>query len=79
MIAKIQKWGNSQGIRISKVLLDELMLSVCDEVSLTIENDSIIIKPVSQHKSLAVRVAEYQGEYNTEEWTTGQPTGDEVW
>lgn len=32
MHTKIQKWGNSQGLRIPKVVLDEIQSSIGDEV-----------------------------------------------
>ena len=34
MLAKIQKWGNSQGLRISKNLLSDAQLDVGDEVDI---------------------------------------------
>ncbi len=32
MLAKIQKWGNSQGLRLTKNLLEDAQLDVGDEV-----------------------------------------------
>jgi len=37
MLTKIQKWGNSQGIRFPKTLLDELQIHVGDEVNISVE------------------------------------------
>ena len=31
MLSKIQKWGNSQGLRLTKVLLQEVQIHVGDE------------------------------------------------
>ena len=40
----LQKWGNSQGIRLPKFLLDELGWSENDELSISKDDDKIIIK-----------------------------------
>ena len=36
MLSKIQKWGNSQGLRFTKALLQEAQISVGDEVSVSV-------------------------------------------
>lgn len=51
MITKIQKWGNSQGIRIPKAFLDALSLSVGDQVQVQREGDMIVIKKVNKEES----------------------------
>ncbi|NIA28669.1 MAG: AbrB/MazE/SpoVT family DNA-binding domain-containing protein [Actinobacteria bacterium] len=43
MIARIVKIGNSQGIRIPKILLEQSGLH--DEVELEVQKDQLIIKP----------------------------------
>ena len=40
MTVTIQKWGNSQGIRIPKYILDELTWSENETVDLTVEGGS---------------------------------------
>ena len=35
----LQKWGNSQGIRLPKILLDELGWSENDELSISKDDD----------------------------------------
>lgn len=44
MKARIIKIGNSQGIRIPKVLLEQAGLA--EEVELVVEQDQIIIRPI---------------------------------
>jgi len=44
--SRIVKIGNSQGIRIPKLLLEQTSLE--DEVELVVENDQIVVRPV-QH------------------------------
>jgi len=45
VLAKIQKWGNSQGLRLSKNLLADAHISVGDEVDIEVKDDIIIISP----------------------------------
>ena len=40
----IRKWGNSQGLYIPKDLLKQLKIAVNDPVSLSVEDDAIVIK-----------------------------------
>ena len=83
MLTTIQKWGNSQGIRVPKAILDELLLQENDSVEIVAENDSIIIKKARRKrrakKSLTERFENYAGNYKCTEWDTGKPTGMEMW
>lgn len=81
MYATIQKWGNSQGIRLPKNLLQVADLNENDKVEVIAENDCIIIKRISKkrHKTLAERFEGYSGNYKCEELDTGSPQGNEVW
>ena len=52
MYATIQRWGNSQGLRIPKALLDALGLRENDRVELIQSDDGIQIKKAaSAHKA----------------------------
>ncbi len=73
----IVKWGNSQGLRLSKELLETAALCVGDEVSMTADAGGIIIRKVFRHRSLEERLAGYEGGYRSEEWSLGSPVGDE--
>ena len=48
MLAKIQKWGNSQGLRINKNLLADAQLDVCDEVNISVKGGIMIVAPVKK-------------------------------
>lgn len=43
----VQKWGNSLGIRISSLLAKQTQLTAGTKVSMSIENDAIVIKKVA--------------------------------
>ena len=82
MTAKVQKWGNSQGLRLSKKLLREVGISVGDEVEVSIDNGSLLIVPVSRRRGkyqLTQLVAEMPSDYIPEETDWGVPAGSEVW
>ena len=77
---KIQKWGNSQGIRISKSLLKTVRWKVNENVEITTEDNSIVIKKaMSDIKGIDKRFADYKGEYKPVEIDWGQPQGREIW
>jgi antitoxin MazE len=54
MKAKIQKWGNSLGVRIPKALAQEVALETDSEVDLSSRDGAIIISPIRQ-KTLSLR------------------------
>ncbi|MBL4823880.1 MAG: AbrB/MazE/SpoVT family DNA-binding domain-containing protein [SAR324 cluster bacterium] len=37
MLTKMQKWGNSQGLRIPKIILEETKIGVGDEVEVFVK------------------------------------------
>ena len=56
MEAKLQKWGNSDGIRIPSSFLKLLNLKTNDIIDINFEQDKIIItKPKTTNISLAER------------------------
>ena len=63
MEAKLQRWGNSDGIRIPSKLLKLLNLKTNDKVDLDYNDEKIIIsKPKKSKISLEERFAAYNGE-----------------
>jgi hypothetical protein len=44
--AVISKWGNAQGLRLPKVFCRQLGISVGDKVSLSIEDDKLVISTI---------------------------------
>ncbi|MFZ4730152.1 MAG: AbrB/MazE/SpoVT family DNA-binding domain-containing protein, partial [Pseudanabaena sp.] len=51
MLVKVQKWGNSQGIRLSKEVLAEANILVGDELEITSTKDKLVIKPIRKIRS----------------------------
>lgn len=80
MEAKLQKWGNSDGIRIPSNFLKSLNLKTNDKVELQFDNDKIIItKPKRKKISLEERFADYQGDNLAKEFTWDNSKGKEIW
>ena len=48
----LRPWGNSQGIRISKEILDIMHLSVNDELSISINDNQLILEKNVRRKTL---------------------------
>ena len=89
MQATIQGWGNSQGLRIPKSVLESAELSIGDRVDLVPSAESITIKKVvpRKHKTLTKRLEAFYGKplaeigcIDTEpEVDWGPPVGSEMW
>lgn len=78
MFTSIQKWGNSQAVRIPKAMLEQASLKENDKVELHVEDGKLVISPVRRRLTLAERIADFKGEYRCHEWDTGKPVGKEV-
>ena len=48
MTAKISKWGNSQGLRMPKDIMDSLQLQVGDNVNISMLDGKVIIEPMKK-------------------------------
>ena len=80
MEARLQKWGNSDGIRIPSSILKALNLKTNDKVELIQEEDRIIIsKSKNNVISLEERFKKYKGENRAKEFSWDNPRGNEIW
>ena len=81
MTTTIQKWGNSQGVRIPKILLDSINWSENEEVSINIEEDKLVIEKAKtqNRKNIKELFKDYKGEYKHKEIDWGEPEGEEIW
>ena len=80
MVTKIQKWGNSLGLRIPKLVAKETAIEEGSEVDLYVEGDRIVIRPVRPPRysldDLLSRVTEAN---RHDEIFTGDAVGKETW
>jgi antitoxin MazE len=82
LTATITKWGNSQGIRLPKTILEKVNWTHNDTVEIVQESDCLIIsKPFSKkHKTTAERLSAFMGDITpTVEMNWGKSEGEESW
>jgi antitoxin MazE len=80
MIAKIQKWGNSQGLRLPKHVLESAGMTVGDDVELLADKEEILIKKKAKPIfDLAEMVSRMPRDYRAHEESFGKPVGKEEW
>lgn len=79
MNTTIQKWGNSQGIRIPKFLLEALNWSDNEELTVSAKDDKIIIERADKRKNINELFYGFNEEYHPEDVDWGKPKGDEIW
>ena len=79
MYTTIQKWGNSQAVRLPKWALEKAALQENDKVEIKVQDGNILITPSKKHKTLQERIASYETHAQCEEWDTGKPKGRELY
>ncbi|MEG1912562.1 MAG: AbrB/MazE/SpoVT family DNA-binding domain-containing protein [Cloacibacillus sp.] len=81
MQATIQKWGNSQGIRIPKHLLESAGIAADETVEISVEEEKIVITKITTVKRRKIEqiFAGYEGGYESCEIDWGAPVGKEIW
>ena len=80
MLTKIQKWGNSLGIRIPKALAQEVRIDEGASVNLTVENGPLIITPAAEKRyDLADLLGRVSPDNLHGETDAGPAAGREIW
>ncbi len=81
MVINLQKWGNSQGIRIPKNILNLLKWENNESLSLSTKDDKIIIQKHTprERKNINELFKNFSGTYKKEDINWGGPAGNEVW
>lgn len=88
MLATVQKWGNSHGIRIPKPMLDSLGIRENDRVELTQQDGTILLRrvPGARHRTLEARLTAFYRKpideitrIEVSEVNWGKPKGREAW
>ena len=77
----IQRWGNSQGIRLPKYLLDALKWSRDEKITIHAKDNRLIIEQAipGRHPSIEELFEGFDGEYKPVEIGWGDPVGREAW
>ena len=80
LAATISKWGNGQGIRLPKTLMELLEWENNDKLEIIVEKgNKRIRKAERKRKSIQELFANYKGEYKNQEINWGEPQGEEIW
>lgn len=74
----VRPWGNSQGIRIPKNILEKLNINISDTLQIGIENDAIVLRKAFKHKTFEERMAEFDGKISICDFDWGEPAGKEL-
>lgn len=82
MNSTIQKWGNSQGLRLKKEVLGALDLSVGDSIKVFVKSGNIVISPIKRQRKkvdLNKLLAKMPKNYKPKEIDWGVSVGKEIW
>jgi len=78
MLSQVSKWGNSQGVRISKKLLQSANIGINDKVEIRAKDNMLIIAPTAK-KTLAWYLDGYDDEADRYDWgNLDEPKGREL-
>jgi len=82
MVTKIQKWGNSQGLRLARQVLEDARMSVGEHVDVAAHDGMIVIAPLRRVRgrlNLKDLVARIPKRHRAREMDWGKPMGREAW
>ena len=80
MQTQIKNWGNSQGVRLPKQILEAANMEVDEVIDIEVKEGKIILQKTFRHKTLEERAEVFGGELNLDgEYDWGEPIGREVW
>ena len=80
MSTAIQRWGNSQGIRIPKHILDLLHWDLNEKVNIIPDGDKIVIeKERTGRKNIRELFADFHDDYQPIKIDWGETEGKEIW
>ena len=80
MVTKVQKWGNSLGIRIPKSLAEDARVETGSMVDISLVDGQLVIKPIQSSKYQLKRLLSQVTKDNVHrEISSGDPQGKEAW
>ena len=80
MQTRIQKWGNSLGLRIPKSFAEETGVQAGSEVDLSVDNGDLIIRPIRKRKYRLQDLLQRISASNLHDGIdTGNAVGREAW
>jgi antitoxin MazE len=80
MQTRIQKWGNSLGLRIPRSFAADAQVEEGSTVDLSLENGSLLVRPLRARKYVLSALLKKVKPSNVHrEVSTGEPAGREAW
>lgn len=79
MQTKIQKWGNSLGIRIPRSFAAETRVEAGSTVDISVEEGRLLIRPLRRRYSLRDLLRKVTARNRHREFSTGASVGREIW
>jgi len=79
MKTKIQKWGNSLGVRLPKNITEQKALREGAGVSVVIKNNQIVIEPIEEDVSLETLLCTVSENNLHKETEWSDVRGNEIW
>lgn len=80
MITRIQKWGNSLGLRIPRALAEDAEVGEGSSVDVSVRRGSLVVRPVKrQEYRLEDLLAGVKPSNLHEEVEVSEPVGGEAW
>lgn len=79
MQTQVKEWGNGQGIRLSKDILQGAGIFVNDVLDVSVSDGIIVLANPFRHRTLEERAAEFGGKLLLDgEYDWGEPVGREA-
>ena len=80
MKTQVKAWGNSQGIRLSKDILQAANVEINDMLEVKVSDSMIMLVKTFRHQTLEERAEKFGGKLNLDgEYDWDKPKGREVW
>jgi antitoxin MazE len=80
MLTKVQKWGNSLGLRIPRTFAADAQVEAGSVVDISLERDGLMVRPARRKKYALADLLKGITKRNLHrEVTTGDAVGREAW
>ena len=80
MQTKVQKWGNSLGLRIPRSFAAEAQVEAGSTVDLSVQSGSLLVRPLRARKHALSKLLKKVTRRNLHgEVSSGKPVGREAW
>jgi len=78
---KIRKWGNSQGIRLPKSIMEACNMKVNDVLVVKTEPNKMILEVKNSKNKITLKelFKDYHDDYKGQAYDWGNPVGNEIW